>query len=230
MSEPTPSKRYLVPTRLPRYGSLATIIREIPPGADVLDVGCSEGYLAAQLPRNRVWGIDSNAEAVAKARGSCVDAEVVDLNHLPRAHMTPGGFDCIVMADVLEHLVDPEAVLRQFREYLRPGGMVIVSVPNIALWRCRLNLLLGRFDYTEYGVLDRTHLHFYTFKTARELLVRGGYQVLRVQGAANVLGPIAAHLGPVRKLASIHVVLTAMPGSASARPPTPMPLPRGQPA
>jgi len=190
---------------------LATILRQIPAGGDVLDVGCAEGYLAAHLPGNRVWGLDGNPTAIARARVFCAEAAIVDLNDLPATPLFRREFGTVVLADVLEHLVDPEATLRHFKEYIGKSGRVIVSLPNVALWRCRLNLLFGRFDYQDYGVLDRTHLHLYTFKTALELLRAAGYRPLRVQGAANLLGPVAAHVQPLRNLASIHIIITAAP-------------------
>jgi SAM-dependent methyltransferase len=71
-------------------------------------------------------------------------------------------FDTIVFADVLEHLPDPVEALRRYRRLLAPGGKILVSVPNVAVWNVRLGLLLGRFRYTATGTLDRTHLRFFT--------------------------------------------------------------------
>jgi 2-polyprenyl-3-methyl-5-hydroxy-6-metoxy-1,4-benzoquinol methylase len=156
-----------------------------------------------------VWCIDGNAEAVKKAKEVCVDAKVMDLNDVPDAPVFDQKFDVIVYADVLEHLLYPEEVLRHFNEYLVPGGKVIVSVPNVALWRVRLNLLLGRFDYTDYGVLDRTHVHLYTFKSARELMEAVKFKNIRVHGAANALGPVIARLPFLGSLLGIHVIAIA---------------------
>jgi hypothetical protein len=78
---------------------------------------------------------------------------------------------------VLEHLVNPEQVLRQVRELLSPGGRVLVCVPNIAHLRIRLKLLFGRFEYESTGIMDMTHLRFYTYSTARRLIESAGFRI-----------------------------------------------------
>lgn len=208
MSEAT-TKRYTKPPTLPDYGSLSTIVKEIKPGEKILDVGCSEGYLATYLPENKVWGIDGNVEALKIAKEHCVDAKEMDLNNVPTSPVFHEQFDVIVYADVLEHLLYPEDILKHFKQYLRPGGKVIISLPNIALWRVRLNLLFGRFDYTDYGVMDRTHLHLYTFKTAKELVQKAGFTPVKEMGAANLLGPIVHFIPFLKSLLGIHVIIIA---------------------
>lgn len=206
MAEAT-TKKYLKPPTLPPYGSLSRIIKEVAPGDKVLDVGCSEGYLATYLPNNKVWGIDGNLDAVKIAKEYCVEAIYCDLNSIPNAPLFKEKFDIIVFADVLEHLLYPEEVLRHFSQYLNPGGKVIISLPNIALWRARLNLLFGRFDYTDYGVMDRTHLHLYTFKSAKELLSKSGFQCIKALAASNLLGSIVHYLPIFNSSLGIHIIM-----------------------
>jgi SAM-dependent methyltransferase len=91
-----------------------------------------------------------------------------------------GPFDAIVYGDVLEHLSDPRAVLQALDQTLTPGGTVIVSVPNVAHLWVRLSLLAGRFDYADRGILDRTHLRFFTRRTLLELLRDAGLAVIEV--------------------------------------------------
>ncbi len=203
------TKTYAKPPQLPRYGSLSSIIQGIKHGQAVLDVGCDEGYLAQYLTHNQVWGIDGNAQAIIKAKKLCVDAKTVDLNNLTTKLLFAKKFDVIVFADVLEHLLYPEEVLKYFKKYLKPGGKIIVSIPNIGLWRVRLNLLIGRFDYTDYGVMDRTHLHLYTFKTGSELVIAGGYEITKVMGAANLLGAVVYHAPFLRSLLGIQIIIVA---------------------
>jgi len=83
----------------------------------------------------------------------------------------------IVFADVLEHLRQPEEILSRCKQLLLPSGFVIASIPNIAHWSMRWNLLFGRFDYTNLGLLDRTHLRFFTYKSAFDLFEKSGYAV-----------------------------------------------------
>ena len=111
--------------------------------------------------------------------GSVDDAAV-------RERLSPDGYDVVLFLDVLEHLAHPEEVLIAARGWLRPRGIVLCSIPNVAHWRVRLSLLRGRFDYEDVGLLDRTHLRWYTRRTARELVAGAGYQITweRRHGAA----------------------------------------------
>jgi 2-polyprenyl-3-methyl-5-hydroxy-6-metoxy-1,4-benzoquinol methylase len=90
-----------------------------------------------------------------------------------------GSFDFVVLGDVLEHLADPWEALRLVRGLLSPGGVAVVSVPNVAAWPVRLGLLAGSFEYRDFGILDRTHLRFFTRATARELVESAGFAVER---------------------------------------------------
>jgi SAM-dependent methyltransferase len=94
------------------------------------------------------------------------------------------GFDVVLMSHVLEHLVDPTPVLRDAARVLAPDGLLAVALPNALVYANRARLLLGRFDYTEGGIMDQTHVRFYTFRTAAALLHRTGWEVTRasVQG------------------------------------------------
>ena len=152
-------------------------------GRQVLDVGCGYATTTARLQKlgNDVTGIESSAEAVTVARqriGHVVSANLLDFDRV-RAELSGHRFDTIVFADVLEHLPWPVSVLRQYLQLLAPGGRVIVSLPNVGLWSVRLSLLTGRFDYAETGVLDRSHLRFFTRRSAGELLQAAGLEALR---------------------------------------------------
>jgi methionine biosynthesis protein MetW len=211
--EQAEKKRYADPGVPLPYGSIARVMQAIRPGEEVLDVGCSEGYLARLLKGNKVWGVDYNEEAVRVARNWCVDARAVDLNNDYGADPFGRKFDVIVFADVLEHLLHPAEVLATMARLLKPGGRVVISLPNVALWRVRLNLFFGRFDYQDYGVLDRTHLHFYTFRTARRFVEECGYRVESTKGAANLLGPIVHFVPILRGLFAINIIIVAKPAN-----------------
>jgi len=90
----------------------------------------------------------------------------------------PESFDVFVLSNILEHLRDPVATLRRLVPLLRPTGRILVDLPNVAHWDVRLRLLRGRWDYEDAGILDRTHLRFYTRKTAREMLRETGFEIL----------------------------------------------------
>jgi SAM-dependent methyltransferase len=131
-------------------------------GRRALDVGAADGFLAELLTRQgwQVTALERDPEQAAKARGRCHEVIVADLDSA--APRLEGVFDAIVYGDVLEHLSDPLPVLVALNRSLAAGGRVIVSVPNVAHLWVRLSLLLGRWDYGDRGILDRTHLRFFT--------------------------------------------------------------------
>jgi 2-polyprenyl-3-methyl-5-hydroxy-6-metoxy-1,4-benzoquinol methylase len=157
----------------------------------ILDLGCASGYLGQELVRSRgcaVWGIDTDPDSVAAARQAgyedVVCADLDQLSELPWR----GPFDAVLAGDVLEHLKRPDALLARIRTVLTPDAPVIVSLPNIGNVTIRLNLLRGRFDYKDTGILDRTHVRLYTYKTARELLVGSGFAVEGEYAGSSRLG------------------------------------------
>src|SRR5207253_11516920 len=103
--------------------------------------------------------------------------------------------EVVVCADVLEHLASPEWLLERIRGWLRPGGTLLVSLPNVANVSVRLAVLAGRFPYAERGILDRTHLRFYTRRSARELIERSGLRVRAVRATAMPYELAVAALG-----------------------------------
>jgi 2-polyprenyl-3-methyl-5-hydroxy-6-metoxy-1,4-benzoquinol methylase len=148
----------------------------------ILDVGCGDGLTAAKLAEagNRVTGID--VLPAPKNLDKLEDYVCWDLSSgleplLPRFGARK--FDKVLLMDVLEHLADPAAVLRPSRDLLEPRGEAIISVPNVANVTVRLMLLLGRFDYAERGILDRTHVRFYTRRTARRMIEACGFTIAR---------------------------------------------------
>ncbi|MBY0457933.1 MAG: methyltransferase domain-containing protein, partial [Gemmataceae bacterium] len=150
-------------------------------GQDILDVGCGEGHFAARIAANgnRVVGIDLLPEAPrAGVMAQYVSADLDQgLGDADRA-LGERTFDLVMLQDVIEHLRNPERMLLDCRDRLRPHGRVAVSVPNVANITVRLALLFGKFEYTPRGILDRTHVRFFTRKTARQTLEACGYEVL----------------------------------------------------
>lgn len=159
--------------------SLNKFIQMIGRKQRVLEVGCATGYLSAYLTQQmecEVVGIEFNIEAARKAEGNCSRVICADVEKDAFDKVT-GLFDVITFGDVLEHLVCPGAVLLRSRDFLREGGYILVSIPNIAHYSARLDLLLGKFEYQQYGLLDRTHLRFFTLGTARQFLEDAGYVI-----------------------------------------------------
>jgi glycosyltransferase involved in cell wall biosynthesis len=148
----------------------------------ILDVGVATGYLDRELQArgHRVTGIEPNPEWAAEARGFCHEllegsVESIDLSG------SYDRFDCAVMADVLEHLADPEAALEKVIPTLKTHARAIISVPNFANLYVRLLVLFGRFKYEPKGILDATHLRFFTLRSIRLLVEQAGLEILSVQ-------------------------------------------------
>ncbi len=167
------------PYKSGRFGSHAVIERMMGPGTDrvALDVGCGGGFVAGALGRLgwTIDGIEADPELAEQARQHCRTVYAIDASRL--LDLGSGQYDVVIFGDVLEHLVDPAPVLRSAKELLRPGGFVIVSVPNVAHAFVRASLLSGRFEYQERGILDRTHLRFFTRKTLRDFVRDCGYTI-----------------------------------------------------
>jgi len=154
----------------------------IPPTVrSVLDVGCSFGAFGLGLKRDRpgieVWGLEPNVEAATVARARL---DRVVIGRFP-ADAPDRLFDCIVFNDVLEHLEDPWSVLKHVKSLLSPGGCVVASLPNIRHFSVLVPLVLkGRWTYRDVGILDRTHLRFFTRSTMVELFESTGWRVDRI--------------------------------------------------
>ncbi len=161
------------------YSSHAVILTRLGEGGGrrLLDAGAADGFLSELLTARgwRVTALERDPERAARARGKCHEVLVADLAEA--AGVVEGPFDAIVYGDVLEHLADPLAALRALNPTLAEGGVIIVSVPNVAHLWVRLQLLAGRFDYADRGILDRTHLRFFTRRTLLDLLTRAGLVV-----------------------------------------------------
>lgn len=159
----------------------------VPAGARVLDVGCAAGSMDRLLAENcraEVVGVEPDARRAELARSRGVE---VHRGYLTRELIGEiGRFDLVLLADVLEHLPDPQAMLVLAREALKPGGAVIVSVPNVAHWSVRLCLLRGRFQYMEWGIMDATHLRWFTSDSVKSLITSSGYKIIQYRGTAGV--------------------------------------------
>ena len=141
-------------------------------GRRALDVGAADGFLGERLTGLgwKVTALERDPAQAARAAARCEEALVVDLER-ERPPLT-GQYDAVIYGDVVEHLSDPLRVMRDLNRFLAPGAVVIVSVPNVAHLWVRLSLLVGRFQYGDRGILDRTHLRFFTRRTFRELLAQ----------------------------------------------------------
>jgi 2-polyprenyl-3-methyl-5-hydroxy-6-metoxy-1,4-benzoquinol methylase len=164
-----------------RFSRNRILVEEAQKHSSVLECGCSTGFFSKLISAGgtRVVGIEIDPEAAEQAKRFCSRVLSIDLNQRNWIQGVGERFDLVMFADVLEHLIEPQATLRDTRQLLAPGGRVLISLPNIAYWTARATLLLGKFEYQEVGILDYTHLRFFTVKTARRMIQDAGYRVVR---------------------------------------------------
>jgi lipopolysaccharide transport system ATP-binding protein len=157
----------------------------------VLDVGCGTGALGRRLKQTRtvrVVGIERDTAAAAAARAELDDVIECDLDRaLPP--LASDSFDCLIFADVLEHLNDPWGVLRGLVRCLRPGGTVLACLPNVRHWSVLRGLLEGHWRYAPAGLLDQGHLRFFTRRTSEELLTGAGLVLRSVEPLCDEASP-----------------------------------------
>jgi SAM-dependent methyltransferase len=152
-------------------------------GKRILDVGCAAGELGAALKQAgacEVVGIEASAEAAAQARAK-LDRVIVGDAGSSDLPLEPSSFDYIILADVLEHLVDPWATLASFKRYLRENGRIVASIPNARFYAVIARLIFNRWNYADSGILDRTHLRFFTWPTIQAMFADASLNVERVR-------------------------------------------------
>jgi 2-polyprenyl-3-methyl-5-hydroxy-6-metoxy-1,4-benzoquinol methylase len=160
------------------------MIRLIPAGASkILEIGCGAGMtgkLLKELGFEEIVGIEVVEEVARKAipyydRVIVGDVEKVMLPY------EKGHFDCILYGDVLEHLVEPWRVLKEHNALLKPGGTIVCSIPNIRHYRITRRLLFkGKWEYQESGILDRTHLRFFTLASMKNMVTDSGFEITTI--------------------------------------------------
>lgn len=161
----------------------------------VLDIGCNKGFIGQAL-REKGWrgyiiGIDKDRSykrtIIQKKyyKFLAVDIERTTINLNEK-------FDVIVLADVLEHLTNPLKILITIRKKLNKNCIYIISVPNIANFFIRFHLLLGNFNYLDYGILDKDHRYFYTYKTSKKLIKKAGLKSI-IESSTSIPIPLLSH-------------------------------------
>ena len=184
-------------------GSSHRVILEMTQGvppARILDVGCSGGRLS-ELLRERghhVTGVDlfDNAETTKR-----VDVFVLADLEKGIPEEVGGGFDLAIAADVLEHVRNSDLLLRQIGASLGPNGRVIISVPNFGHWYPRLRTVLGIFDYDQRGILDKTHVRFFTRRSLLRMVKKNGFEVKEFRTTGLPIDVISSRGSLVRRLA-----------------------------
>lgn len=170
------------------YSSLRPEMSSLLPAAalKILDVGCGSGVFAHSLkqlqPAREIWGIEINP-SVGNEAAKVLDRVLIGdistlLDQLPQNY-----FDAVYFNDVLEHLPDPYTILRRIKQNMKEDGHILVSLPNVRYIRNFFNFIVRKdWAYTDHGILDRTHLRFFTLKSAFHMFESMGYKVEKFQG------------------------------------------------
>ena len=172
------------------YNSHWLMLQEIPEGSRVLEIGTASGYMGEYLIEKKnceIWGIEPAEELYndAKQYGYTKLFKISAENLLTLPEMANEKFDVILLGDVLEHMKNPDEVLAGLKNFLKPTRRCVISLPNIAHYSIRWHLLIGRFDMQDGGILDRTHLHFFTLKTMCEMVEKSGLKIKKARPAGG---------------------------------------------
>jgi len=169
----------------------------------VLDVGCGAGdnaaLLRARRPETRIHGISGSEREAVLARAHMEQCWVADLERGWPEDARARQYDAVIFSHVLEHLRDPAELVGRSVSLLRPGGVCVIAVPNVLVWSQRARFLLGRFEYESSGVMDETHLRFFTYETAAGYLLAKAASLRLVERRATggvPLGMLRRHVLP----------------------------------
>lgn len=160
----------------------------------ILDFGCSNGTMGANLKAIQpdaltVHGVELDEDMAEIAREKLDQVVCGNLNELNlRDHFEAETYDCMIFADVLEHLVDPWSVLGKSMELLQPGGYALISIPNIRHYSTLINLIFrGYWPYRDRGIHDRTHMRWFTLRNVRELVKGAGLEIIKIKRNCRIL-------------------------------------------
>lgn len=158
----------------------STVINCVPKNAvSILDIGCGYGDNARILEKEgrQIDGITLSNKEAENAKKYLSNVYIYNLeNGLPPE--INNKYDTVICSHVLEHIAYPDTLLKDIKNVLAPGGVLIVALPNLMVYQSRFKLLLGNFDYKETGIWDYTHLRWYTYKTGKELLLKHNFEVI----------------------------------------------------
>jgi SAM-dependent methyltransferase len=160
----------------------------------ILDIGCGSGALGGALRTQRqreIVGITYSPQEADLAKSKLSGVICAELNTFDFSGL--GTFDCVVMSHILEHLYAPEDLLKRIKVILRPNSAIVVALPNVVWWKQRLEFLVGKWRYRDFGILDRTHFRFFDLNSSREMLEDAGYEIVsaRADGPFPLLRPWA---------------------------------------
>ncbi len=159
----------------------------VKPKSRVLDLGCATGYFGKELKKKNciTVGVEEDRKATEVAKYHLKEVVIADLEN-PESIKLKAKFDYVLFLDVIEHLYHRTELLTYIHRWLKPSGALIISTPNIAHISVRMQLLSGNFRYTKYGILDESHVHFYTMATLTDELQKTGWKAGKMMVSADL--------------------------------------------
>nr|WP_188388551.1 class I SAM-dependent methyltransferase [Priestia taiwanensis] len=176
---------------------------------EVLDIGCSKGGLGAAIKEKgiRVSGIEAFEDVASVAKLKLDDVIVGNIETMELPYKAEQ-FDCIIFGDVLEHLFDPWAVVEKVRPYIKPGGMILTSIPNVAHISVVKSLLNGDWTYEEMGLMDKTHIRFFTYKEIIHLFEGAGLAIRHVERVLSYSDTYGKFMADLHAVCTKHQIGT----------------------
>jgi 2-polyprenyl-3-methyl-5-hydroxy-6-metoxy-1,4-benzoquinol methylase len=184
----------------------------------ILDIGCGRGMLGRvlkeQMPGRHVTGIEVES-AVAADAGRVLDRVIIGDIQTLAPSVLAGPYDCVVCADVLEHLPEPLAALRRLREHVAPTGLLVCSIPNIRHYTAIMRIVRRGWSYDDFGLFDRTHLRFFSRHSMIRLLTDAGFSAVsaapRIVASRKMRALNAVAGGALEEFLALQYLLTARP-------------------
>jgi methionine biosynthesis protein MetW len=181
-------------------GKYRSVYDRVPAGSRVLEIGCSTGYFSQALIRKNceVIGVDNDPNAVRICQQRGIEAHHRDAGSTQFGNIlsTHAPIDYVLAMDVLEHLANPHVLVSVLAKSMQQNSRLIVTGPNVAYWHVRWRLLQGRWEYNDAGIMDETHLRWFTRKTWRKLLTENGFRIV-TETVAESMYPKEAQLRSV---------------------------------
>jgi methionine biosynthesis protein MetW len=186
--EPNPLRYdYLDPSD---YEAHNTIGRMVDPNSSVIEIGCGTGILGEVLRNLGRFKYEGYEPSHARAQKAVSKGLKVHNRYIDESNISDLGLcDVVVLADVIEHLGNPYELLQLAQKIMHSSSVIIISVPNVAHWSVRLGLCAGKFQYTETGILDSTHLRWFTVDTLVSFLKRSGFNTTTVKYTSGYMLP-----------------------------------------
>jgi 2-polyprenyl-3-methyl-5-hydroxy-6-metoxy-1,4-benzoquinol methylase len=177
------------------------VLQKVNEQEQVLELGCATGYFSKALKQKQcvVVGVEYEKMAAKQATSVCDQVIIANLESPLVISTDHKQFDTVLLMDVIEHIIHREQLLKNILPYLSSRGKLIVTTPNIAHIAVRWKLLFGDFTYTHQGIMDETHVHFFTRKTLVQLLLSCGFEIVEIDGSADfgllpILGRFLRHI------------------------------------